>query len=107
MDVVDAGMNNIFGSKKKKTHNEEKQIRDKLRRTDAGRLLSGRGAEDDRELLLVADGVASGWDHDLNWMQVELRLRTLITDRERLKLSLIGVETRRRSSKIVAAGLGF
>ncbi|KAF3524854.1 hypothetical protein F2Q69_00050850 [Brassica cretica] len=78
-----------------------------MRFSYAERLLSGRGAEDDRELLLVADGVSSGWDRDLNWMQVELRLRTLITDRERLKLSLIGVETRRRSSRIVAAGLGF
>lgn len=27
MDIVDAGMNNIFGSKKKKTYNEEKQVR--------------------------------------------------------------------------------
>ena len=31
----------------------------------------------------------------------------LITDRERLKLSLIGVELGRSSSRIVTAGLGF
>ena len=74
---------------------------------DARRLLSGRGAEDDRELLLVADGVASRRDRDLSWTQAELRMRTLDTNRERLKLSLIGVETRKRSSRIIAAGLGF
>ncbi|XP_048623666.1 uncharacterized protein LOC125592504 [Brassica napus] len=36
--------------------------------------------------------VASGLGFGLRWTQAELRLRTLITDRERLKLSLIGVE---------------
>ncbi|KAL0788260.1 hypothetical protein Bca101_004506 [Brassica carinata] len=36
--------------------------------------------------------VASGRGFGLSWTQAELRLRTLITDRERLKLSLIGVE---------------
>ncbi|KAF3538502.1 hypothetical protein F2Q69_00025224 [Brassica cretica] len=35
--------------------------------------------------------VASGRGFGLSWTQAELRLRTLITDRERLKLSLIGV----------------
>ncbi|KAF2561504.1 hypothetical protein F2Q70_00018037 [Brassica cretica] len=35
--------------------------------------------------------VASGRGFGLNWTQAELRLRTMITDRERLKLSLIGV----------------
>ncbi|WZZ46927.1 hypothetical protein YC2023_043186 [Brassica napus] len=79
---------------------------DELRRTDAGRLLSGRRAEDDRELLLVADVVASGRDRDLSWTQAELRMRTLDTNRERLKLSLIGVETRQRSSRIATAGFG-
>ncbi|KAF3600025.1 hypothetical protein F2Q69_00038048 [Brassica cretica] len=36
--------------------------------------------------------VASGRGFGLSWTQAELRLRTLITDSERLKLSLIGVE---------------
>ncbi|KAF3559837.1 hypothetical protein F2Q69_00013168 [Brassica cretica] len=35
--------------------------------------------------------VASGRGFGLSWTQAELGLRTLITDRERLKLSLIGV----------------
>ncbi|KAF2613505.1 hypothetical protein F2Q70_00011096 [Brassica cretica] len=35
--------------------------------------------------------VASGRGFGLSWTQAELRPRTLITDRERLKLSLIGV----------------
>ncbi|KAF3584674.1 hypothetical protein F2Q69_00030257 [Brassica cretica] len=36
--------------------------------------------------------VASGRGFGLSWTQAEPRLRTLITDRERRKLSLIGVE---------------
>ncbi|KAF3556324.1 hypothetical protein F2Q69_00012028 [Brassica cretica] len=36
--------------------------------------------------------VASGRGFGLSWTQADLRLRTLITDRERLKLSLIRVE---------------
>ncbi|KAF3501473.1 hypothetical protein F2Q69_00040350 [Brassica cretica] len=36
--------------------------------------------------------VASGRGFGLSWTQAELRLRTLITDRERLKLILIRVE---------------
>ncbi|KAF3510701.1 hypothetical protein F2Q69_00003836 [Brassica cretica] len=36
--------------------------------------------------------VASGRGFGMSWTQAELRLRTLIMDMERLKLSLIGVE---------------
>ncbi|KAF3525262.1 hypothetical protein F2Q69_00048666 [Brassica cretica] len=49
-------------------------------------------ANSDRELLLVADAVASGRELELIWMQAELRLRTLNTNRERL-----GAELDRRS----------
>ncbi|KAF3519882.1 hypothetical protein DY000_02063517 [Brassica cretica] len=52
----------------------------------------GRVAESYRELVSSRGWFASGRGFGLSWTQAELRLRTLITDRERLKLSLIGVE---------------
>ncbi|KAF3524884.1 hypothetical protein F2Q69_00048862 [Brassica cretica] len=45
--------------------------------------------------------VAAGRGFGLSWTQAELRLRTLITDRERLKLSLIGVCKPERKARTI------
>ena len=52
----------------------------------------GSQAENDRELLLVANAVSSGRERELDRMQAELRLRTSDTNKGRL-----GTELDRRS----------
>ncbi|KAF2561031.1 hypothetical protein F2Q70_00016691 [Brassica cretica] len=57
----------------------------------------GSQAENDRELLPSRMRLRLVGNVKLNWMQAELRLRTLDTNMERLGAKLIvGVETRRR-----------
>ncbi|KAF3512106.1 hypothetical protein F2Q69_00008401 [Brassica cretica] len=67
--------------------------KDQRRAETSGRGMAPIGSRC-RELLracFFSRTVVSGRGFGLSWTQAELRLRTLITDRERLKLSLIGV----------------
>ncbi|KAF2607554.1 hypothetical protein F2Q68_00043198 [Brassica cretica] len=103
--VADFGMARIFGIDQSEANTRRRRAETNGR----GTAPIGSRCRGLSRACFFSRTVASGRGFGLSWTQAELRLRTLITDRERLKLSLIGVckpERKQEQFRVLSPGFG-